>query len=185
MAEAPSAGNLIAISIILALAAVAPCGLATASQGVDASTVLAQAQEPRINPAEKGSNAKAACDVPREYVKLINTGQYDAVGGLFADDAVYMGPDGKTRHGAKAIGEFYKQLLGNLRPKLRAASFYERGNECLMELESKSGKSGKYALTAIDHFTVDTQGKISRFVVFLRPGTETGRELNSALSKIH
>jgi len=150
-----------------------------------APTVLAQAQESPPSAVHKASGAMAACDVSREYVKLINAGQYASVGGLFADDAVYMGPDGKTRHGSKAIGEFYKQLLGNLRPQLRAASFFEQNHDCVMELENRSKKSGKYALAAVDHFTIDPQGKISRFIVFLRPGTETGRDLSTALSKIH
>ena len=52
------------------------------------------------NPAQSASGAGSACSAPHEYVSLINDGKYDSVGSLFADDAVYMGPDGKTRHGS-------------------------------------------------------------------------------------
>ena len=129
--------------------------------------------------------AKGACDVSREYVKVISAGNYDAVGGLFADDAVYMGPDGKTRHGSKEIGEFYKQFLGAYKPQIRAVSFIQQDRDCIMELENKSKKSGEYVLTAIDHFTVDSQGKVAKFIVYVRPGNASQREMNAALAKVH
>jgi hypothetical protein len=44
-----------------------------------------------------------------------------------------------------------------------------KGSECVMELENKYSQ-GHYVLTAIDHFTVDQNGKVTRFVVYLRPG---------------
>src|SRR5215469_3951425 len=58
-------------------------------------------------PAPNGSASAGSCSTPREYVKVINDGKYDSVGNLFADNATYMGPDGKTRHGSKDIGAFY------------------------------------------------------------------------------
>jgi pimeloyl-ACP methyl ester carboxylesterase len=92
-----------------------------------------------------------------------------ALGGLFAEDAVYQGPDGKTRHGSKEIGEFYVKMLAKLRPQMKTASFIEQGSECVMELENKDSK-GRYVLTAVDHFTVDQNGKATHFVVYFRPG---------------
>jgi hypothetical protein len=131
----------------------------------------------------KASATGAACSVPRDYVKLINDGKYDSVGSLFADDAVYMGPDGKTRHGSKDIGAFYSRFLPRLKPQLRGSGFFEQGNECMMELENKNSRTGEFAPTAVDHFTVDSAGKISIFIVYLRPGAEGTRVLRSALSK--
>ena len=131
------------------------------------------------------SAARDACETPREYVKLINSGRYDAIGGLFADDAVYMGPDGRTRKGTKEIGEFYQKFLAPMRLQLRAVSYIQEGNDCLGELENKDKKSGRYDLISIDHFIIDPQGKVSKFIVYLRPGTQFGKQVDTALSKDH
>jgi hypothetical protein len=131
--------------------------------------------------AQSSNPAEHACDAAEEYVKLINNSKYDSVGGVFADDAVYMGPDGKTRHGSKEIGAFYSRFLPIFKPQLRASRFFAQGNECMMELENKN-QSGEFAPTAVDHFTVDAAGKVSKFIVYLRPGAGT-RSLRSALSK--
>jgi hypothetical protein len=133
-------------------------------------------------PAQNASASGGACTAPHQYVELINDGKYDSVGSLFADDAVYMGPDGKTRHGSKNIGAFYSSFLPKLKPQLRASKFFEQGNECMMELENKDSQTGEFTPAAVDHFTVDSAGKISRFIVYLRPGTETARLLRRALS---
>jgi SnoaL-like domain len=134
------------------------------------------------NIGRSASAAGGACSAPREYVKLINDGKYDSVGGLFADDAVYMGPDGKTRQGSKNISTFYSRFLPRLKPRLRGSRFFEQGNECMMELENKNSRTGEFAPTAVDHFTVDPAGKISSFIVYLRPGAEGTRVLRGALS---
>jgi hypothetical protein len=128
--------------------------------------------------------AKGACDAPRECVKVISEGNYDAVGGLFADDAVYMGPDGTIRHGAKEIGKFYKKFLSAYKPQIRAASFIQQDNDCILELEGKSKKSGEYAFRGIDHFTIDSEGKVAKFVVYLRPGNSSQKEMSVALAKV-
>jgi hypothetical protein len=133
-------------------------------------------------PAQSAAAPGGACAAPREYVKLINDRKYDLVGSLFADNAVYMGPDGKTRHGSEKIGAFYSGFLPKLKPQLRASKFFEQGDECMMELENKSSRTGEFTPTAVDHFTVDSTGKISSFIVYLRPGSEGTRLLSRALS---
>jgi SnoaL-like domain len=135
-----------------------------------------------LNSSESATKAANACRPPEKYVKLINDGKYDSVGDLFADDAVYMGPDGKTRHGAKDIGAFYARFLPRLKPQLRASKFFAMDNECMMELENRDS-SGAFGPVAVDHFTIDSAGKISRFIVFLRPGSEGTRSLRRALSQ--
>jgi len=135
------------------------------------------------NPGQNTSAPGGACSAPHQYVKLINDGKYDSVGSLFADDAVYMGPDGKTRHGSKDIGAFYSRFLPRLNPHLQASKFFEQGNECMMELENKNNRTGEFMPAAVDHFTVNSAGKISTFIVYLRPGSEITRALRSALSE--
>ncbi|MBV8360684.1 MAG: nuclear transport factor 2 family protein [Deltaproteobacteria bacterium] len=133
--------------------------------------------------SENSSAPDGACGAPHQYVKLINDGKYDSVGSLFADDALYMGPDGKTRHGSRDIGAFYSRFLPKLKPHLQASRFFEQGNECMMELENKTHRTGEFMPAAVDHFTVDSAGKISTFIVYLRPGSETTRALRNALSE--
>ncbi len=133
-------------------------------------------------PDQRASDAQGGCTTPHEYVTMINSGKYDSVGSLFADDAVYNGPDGKTRHGSKEIGAFYSRFLPRLKPELRASRFFEQGRECMMELENKDNRSGEFAPVAVDHFTVDQAGKISSFIVYLRPGAQSTRMLKRALS---
>jgi ketosteroid isomerase-like protein len=152
----------------------------------EAPTILAQNGEANGNAAAtSAASATGACAAPHQYVDLINAGQYDEIGGLFAEDAVYMGPDGKTRYGAKAIGEFYIHFLGALKPRVKPASFIQDGHDCVMELTNQNKLTGKYSLVAIDHFTVNGQGKISRFIVYLRPGDRFTQTINAALAKVH
>ena len=161
---------------------------------VPETLLLAQASE--ASPSTTAEPAPGSpCHVPREYIRLINSGEYDKVGGLFSDDAVYMGPDGKTHHGEKEIGAFYKKMLSLLRPKITALSFLENGNECIMELgglDSSGANNVKIWPTgsvphpgAIDIFTINSQGKASQFLVYLRPGTRTQAQLRAALAKMH
>jgi hypothetical protein len=194
------AGLIVSLALTLGLASTTFCG-AEVSQGPKdlkgtrvPETLLAQVSE--ASPSTTAEPAPSSpCHVPREYVRLINSGEYDKVGGLFSDDAVYMGPDGKTRHGAKEIGAFYKKMLSLLRPKVTGLSFLENGNECVMELgevNSSDGSNVKIWPTgnlpnpgAIDIFTIDSQGKASKFLVYLRPGTRTQAQLRAALAKVH
>ncbi|HKV55146.1 MAG TPA: nuclear transport factor 2 family protein [Candidatus Binataceae bacterium] len=137
------------------------------------------AQGPRF--AGDASSTGGVCTTPRSYVKLIDEHKYDAVGGLFADDAVYLGPDGKTRRGASDIGKFYARFLPILKPELRAANYFEQGDQCILELENKDKKTGEYTETAVDIFTIDRAGKVAKFVVYLRPGAQGTNALRSAL----
>ena len=191
------AGLILSLAVTLGFASTTFCGTQVSRdlKGTHLpETLLAQASE--ATPSTTAEPASSSpCHVSREYIRLIDSGEYDKVGGLFSDDAVYMGPDGKTRHGAKEIGAFYKRMLSLLRPKITALSFLENGNECIMELgglDSSGGDNVKIWPTgsvphpgAIDIFTINSQGKASQFLVYLRPGTRTQAQLRAALAKIH
>jgi predicted SnoaL-like aldol condensation-catalyzing enzyme len=177
--------SLIALAVTVGFAAHALCAEAAAPRR-KAPIVLAQAEGSNGDSAAVGgADSRGACAAPHEYVDLINAGKYNEIGGLFADDAVYMGPDGKTRYGAKEIGNFYTQFLGILKPRVKPASFIQDGDNCIMELANRNKLSGKYSLVAIDHFTIDGQGKISRFIVYLRPGARFVHTMDAALAKVH
>jgi len=191
------AGLIISFAVTIGFASSAFCGPEVSKNLTDRQTpqtLLAQASEPASSTMAEPAPS-SPCHVPREYVRLINSGQYDKVGGLFSDDAVYMGPDGKTRHGAEAIGAFYKKMLSLLRPKVTGLSFLQNGNECIMELgEVDSSRGNNVKIwpigsvphpAAIDIFTINSRGKTSKFLVYLRPGTRTQAELRAALAKMH
>lgn len=121
------------VALVLSFAVFALNRSARASE----PTLLAQAPKSQDVVA---SNGVGPCQVAKQYVSLINKGQYGALGGLFSDNAVYQGPDGKTHHGSKEIGEFYVRMLTRLWPHMKPASFIEQGSECVMELENKDPK---------------------------------------------
>jgi SnoaL-like domain len=189
--QARTLAHMVVLAVAMSCASTgfaSPASINTATPSHDRAATRAPmlvAQASSADPKTGESAAKDACETPREYVKLINSGRYDAIGGLFADDAVYMGPDGKTRKGMKEIGEFYQNFLGPIRLQLRAASYIQEGNNCLVELENKDKKSGRYDLISIDHFIIDPQGKVSKFIVYLRPGTQFRKQVDAAMSKGH
>ena len=122
-------------------------------------------------PPAASAKGRPACAVAQKYVDNVNAGRYQDQGGLFAEDAVFVRPDGQVSHGSKEIGEFYSNFLGKITPKIIPISFIADGNECVMELAAMTrvNDSDKYMLGAIDHFTMNKQGKIQHMVVFIRP----------------
>ncbi len=128
-------------------------------------------------PAEASSSGKPACAAAQRYVDLINAGQYDRLGELFAPDAVFMTPTGAVLVGRDEIGKFYTGLLGSLRPAIVPISFIQDGRHCVMELAAATQMDGhgQYRLSAIDHFTMNDAGLIAHLIVYLRPGTLAGK----------
>lgn len=122
-------------------------------------------------PPAASTRGKRACQPAQKYIDLTAAGHYDQLGSLFADDATFVTPTGSVLHGSKAIGDFYMAFLPTLKPRNVPISFIADGNECVMELVTATNMDNyaKYRLAAIDHFTVDKQGKIRHMVVFLRP----------------
>jgi hypothetical protein len=127
-------------------------------------------------PPAASAHGKRACAPAQRYVELIAAVRYDEVGTLFADDAVFVTPIGKVLHGSTDIGKFYAELMPKLKPRNVPISFIADGDECIMELVSATNLDnyGKYRLAAIDHFTVNKQGKIRHLIVYLRPQSMQG-----------
>ena len=102
--------------------------------------VLTCALQPR-RPA--GSDSNLACRAARRYVELTDSGQYDKVGTLFANDAIYFGPNEEAMQGAAKIGAFYTIFLSHAKPHVQMASMVPAGpHDCFIELQgTTSGKS--------------------------------------------
>lgn len=123
-------------------------------------------------PAAADASGKPACAAAKKYVDLINAGRYSELGSLWADDGVFLAPDGKFRKGPKEITAFYAEFLSRAKPDIVPISFMADGNECVMELAAKTSETGRpnaYVLGAIDHFTVNAEGKVVQMIPYMRP----------------
>lgn len=115
--------------------------------------------------ARKGSS----CEVEARYVALMDAHRAAEVGELFAEDAVLLDWDGVLRKGKKAIGDWYAATGGPKR--VIPLSFVDAGPDCFAEVATVSPRAttDKFGLSAMNHVTVDADGKIKRAVYYLRP----------------
>jgi hypothetical protein len=152
-------GNLIAASLLLMQGAVA-----------SAQTPVITSDFFTSKPPAATVHGKS-CEVAQRYVDITNAGKYGELKTLFADDAVFLTPVGKVLHGPQEIGAFYSSMVGSLKPDIVPVSFISDGPACVMELVAKTNKDADngYQLSAIDHFTVNAEGKITNMIVYLRP----------------
>jgi hypothetical protein len=91
------------------------------------------------------------------------------VGDLFAADAVWSGYGRAPARGREAISAYYLEFLDRITPTIRAASVVADGEMCVVEIEHLDPATGQFLPGPVDHFTVDGQGLISRFVVYAAP----------------
>ena len=106
--------------------------------------------------------------VANAYVEITNRGAYAELRTLFADNAVFFAPQAQVFHGPHEIGAFYGRFLATITPKIRISSYVEQGDDCVWELEALIAGETDYRLGAIDHATLDADGKIVRFAVFTK-----------------
>ena len=123
------------------------------------------------------TTTEKALSAPRRaaerLVEYVNSEQFMSVGDLFAEDAVWLTPNnGPTITGRERIREHYNALISPMKPKIRIATYLEQGRECTFALEAAQ-PDGSYRLGAMDHFTLNDEGLIERFVVYVRGGPST------------
>ena len=106
--------------------------------------------------------------VADRYVDITNRGAYSELRTLFADNAVFLAPQGQEYHGPDEISAFYERFLATITPQIRISSYFEQDNDCAWELEALVAGETTYRLGAIDHATLDADGKIVRFAVFTK-----------------
>jgi hypothetical protein len=124
-----------------------------------------------------------ACDIAAQYVAHIQAGRYEAVGELFADDAIFYNPQGRVLRGRDAIGVFYSAFLGGLRPIVRGVRHVsdEAQRVCVFELESrmsraedgswKSDPDAPFSMSAVDRITINAAGRIEHMIVYTAPNS--------------
>ena len=114
------------------------------------------------------SPARRAAD---HYVDMINANRFGAIEDLFASDATFLPPSGEVLKGRQEIGRFYREEAAQRIKGCRAVSFVQEGDKCVVELEPirKVPLALPFVARAIDHFTVDAEGKICRLAIYLNP----------------
>jgi hypothetical protein len=159
-------GKGISVRWFTATFAVAISATASASVSVYPDKDVFDAPPPAASAA-----GKRACQPAQRYVDLMTAERYDEVGKLFSDDAVFVTPTGKVLRGSAEIGAFYAEMMPRFKPRNVPISFIADGDECIMELVTATilDNFAHYRLAAIDHFTVNADGKIRHLTVYLRP----------------
>ena len=114
------------------------------------------------------SEASPLRAVAERYVEIVNRGAYHELSELFAENAVFLGPERRTLKGRDQIGAFYEAFLPTIRPNVRIVTYVEQGTTCVYELEARLSGGDEYQLGAIDHATFDAAGKIARFAVYTK-----------------
>lgn len=164
--------GLVALAAAAALACAAVSSAQTAPDGSGGQFATGA-----LKPVGGGNNP--ACRAARRYVELSDTGQYDKIGTLFADNAIYFGPNEEAMLGAGKIGAFYTVFLSHAKPHVQVASLVPAGpHDCFIELQGTTANFVQKTPGAIDRFTTDETGKVSRLYIYFRP--DTARALGPA-----
>lgn len=131
-----------------------------------------------------------ASTVGRKYIELVGQREWEAVANLFAPNAVVYAPTGKVYRGAEEIRRFYtveaSQLGANL--VVRPQGFVGSKTECYFEIWARSKKdaegvyvldpNGEFVRNAIDHFTLDDQGRVLEMVAHSAPTANMFKKSN-------
>lgn len=121
-----------------------------------------------------------ACAVGRTYIELVQKREFAAVAGLFAPTAVVYAPTGKVYRGEAEIKQFYTVEAAKLTGLVvRPQGFVGSRTECYFEIWARSKKDadgvyvldpgGEFVRNAIDHFTLDEQGRVIEMVAHSAP----------------
>lgn len=109
----------------------------------------------------RGSPARRAAEA---YVESVNAGDVDGLVELFADDAVLFHPLGLFQ-GREALRQFYGENVLAFAPTVTASQWVADGPDCVFELEANVEGGSSHA---IDHLTVDGDGRIVRMAIGYR-----------------
>jgi hypothetical protein len=94
----------------------------------------------------------------------VGAGDLDGLIALFSTDATVLHPLGSFS-GTEALRGFYAENILSHRPALEASGWVEEGDRCVFELTATVGDRSSHA---IDHLTVDAEGRIRRLAIAYR-----------------
>jgi hypothetical protein len=131
--------------------------------------------EPRADHAVPGTS----CVTAERYVTMVATHRWTEIGSVFAQDAVFLPPDGPALHGRAAIAAWFAKAppVAIARP----LAFTAAGRQCFMEIAGKrvGQADAKWRISAIDHFTMNERNEIVRAIYYFRPQTLLGRPMDT------
>lgn len=122
-------------------------------------------------PTPAKAAAGPACRVAQDYIAFVQSGQYDKVVELFSSSAVLLEPTRQHVQGREAIAKFYAETIGRMKPDIVAVSYVGNKTECMVAIAARENiaMQSRYKLVSVDHFTLDTTGKVVSMVAFVRP----------------
>ena len=130
-------------------------------------------------PVQANENSPA-CMVGKKYMELVQKADFASVADLFAPNAEFHAPTGAVFNGAAEIRNFYLNDASALtKLVVRPQDFVGNERDCYFEIWTRSSPNergvyvldpnGEFVRAAIDHFTIDDQGRIVRFVAHSSP----------------
>lgn len=126
---------------------------------LDVTTI---AEENHVTNATAG--ASSARQVASRYIALVSAGDLDGLVALFRPDATLLHPLGQFA-GRDAIRSFYADNILPRGLRLTAVSFVADERCCVFELAAHTSTDVTHA---IDHLTVDADGRVERLAIYYR-----------------
>jgi ketosteroid isomerase-like protein len=100
------------------------------------------------------------------YLEKVNARDLDGLVALFAPDAQLLHPVGEFA-GHDEIRSFYAENVLRHGPTVTGVSWVHEGPTCVLAMEAVAPGSTS-ASKAIDHLTVDADGRIARLAIYYR-----------------
>jgi hypothetical protein len=151
----------------------------TKKMAASAALTLVMLSATHSVPAQADENSPA-CMVGKKYMELVQKADFAAVADLFASNAEFHAPTGVVFKGAAEIRKFYLNDAAALtKLVVRPQDFVGDERDCYFEIWTRSSPNergiyvldpnGEFVRGAIDHFTIDDQGRVVRFVAHSSP----------------
>ncbi|MEZ5736791.1 MAG: nuclear transport factor 2 family protein [Novosphingobium sp.] len=126
--------------------------------------------ELRLVASDLPQDLTPACRAAKEFLECLNTQDAKRIRGLLANEVQMVGPDGRTLTDPAEFEAIEEQGFNNMEQPWRfelvnLLPFGSHG--CLMEFTVASDSEMAFRPGAIDHFEVDDEGKIVRFIPYI------------------
>ena len=103
-------------------------------------------------------------------MRRVQTGETAKMGDLFAEDGVFLVPNGQVLKGRDAINAFFSRMAGH-KTEAVAFNYVAEGSQCVMEMAGRhdpKNPTGPFTLSS-DFVLVDGNGKIKQLIVYILP----------------
>lgn len=107
-------------------------------------------------------------NLARSYYRRVNAKDIEGLLGLFADDASFVLPDGRTVAGMDAIRTMYEGVFAHGGPQPQPVAFVPGENSVAAEIEVHLADGTVRQMASF--FQVDNQGKFTSVGVYQRTG---------------